>query len=292
VEREVSFVQPVQVGKTGMGQQVILASMGTQVVLVCSVCSHPHGGLLRYNENHDARGRFATGGGGESGGSSGGRSSSSGSGASGFDAMALSEKEAFLASHGGKEWEASLSPQEREALDGYTWIASGSGYETINKALRTGTVDEHPDFNQGGVYVMGVGTRVKLMTNALMRGQTPTEMTVYRTVAGDDLFSAFQSNVGRHFVERAFCSTTINSDFVRAWTTPGSEPKETTLHIRLPKGTPGGYLKHIASKQAAANMCEWLLPPNAKMRVERVYTDKNGFNHVHLTYVGQHQWGN
>lgn len=213
-----------------------------------------------YNQNHGAHGRFDFG-------------SADTGGGSNFNSMSIPQKEAFLAQNGGDKWEAGLSAQEKHSVEAYTH----GKYIDMNGALRRGQYGlADPERTDGFNHYAA---------QALLRGSAPTDMTVLRQV-GSEMYGPFAANVGKHFVDKGFCSTTINSNATAEFSDYGS----VSLHIRLPKGTPGAYVVNL-TPQSVKDNCEWTLPPNAKFKIVQAWSDAGGNNHVALEYAGQHSWG-
>jgi hypothetical protein len=173
-----------------------------------------------------------------------------------FDEMSTEEKEQHLEENGGEEWRNSLSDAERSAITNY----SDSGYFTMQDVLRGDA--------KGDKYW---NAQIKDATSGLMKGKSPEDMTVTRVTGAAEL-KLIGALEGEDYVARGFTSTTIDSDF--------RKPSLMRMQISIPKGSPGAY---VASISGHPDEREWLLPPNAKFRVDSV-----SGNNAKLTYVGVH----
>lgn len=171
----------------------------------------------------------------------------------------------FLDKNGGKEWRDSLSDDEKDALNDYAY----AGYNAMNDILRNGT----KTYTDQDYYE----DQIKNATSALMKGQAPCDMSVVRRV-GPDQAQHFEGAEGFIYQQKGFSSTTIKPSGVGSFGHGGI-----TMRIDVPKGTPGGYISK--DNIGHSNEYEWLLPPNAKFRVNKV-SHNNGSKEVHLTYLG------
>jgi hypothetical protein len=200
---------------------------------------------IKNNTHHDQFGRFAS---------------------SGFNGFSLREKGKYLTEHGGDTWRDVLTNNEDEAIRKYT----GSHYDVMNERLRSKEYNpKHSD---------EIDKLITDATSGLMKSTSPIDMKVLRHV-DSTMFDAFTANVGKHFVDRGFCSMTLDDTPI---------PGKLQMHIVIPKGTPGAYVAPLSRNRDDE---EWLVPPNAKFKVQRTYKSTDGSPIVDLEMVGIHDWG-
>lgn len=185
-----------------------------------------------------------------------------------FDSMSLEDKGEFLDKNGGEEWRNSLTADERKAVRFYT----NTGFIGMNRILRDGVTDDpHQD-----LYEKIIGNA----TSALMRSKAPCDMSVVRDVDSDQS-KYFEGNEGSTYHQKAFSSTTIDPDPDGV----GFKREDgVTMHIKVPKGTPGAYMEHEDLSPKGEH--EWLIPPNSRFRVDKISKRGGGGKEVHLTYLG------
>lgn len=218
----------------------------------------------KFNHNHDEHGRFGSGDGSDS------ASSSS------WEHMDVSERVGTL-ERSQEEWQKSLSPEEKTAISNYADIA----YADMNNVLRYGNYT----FSKVTPY-KSPQECVKDIVNArraLSRNEAPVDMEVVRRVK-PDMFPFFEKNTGKDFVERGFCSTTVNTEEALSTDSDLNGFGNTILHMSLPKGSPGAFMGPAFSYHTTEY--EWVLPPNAQFHVGKTYTDGYGRNHVEMTFKG------
>jgi hypothetical protein len=180
---------------------------------------------------------------------------------SGFQNFSLHEKGTYLTENGGKAWLKSLEVNEVNAIHHYTH----DGYKEMNTLLRSGQYNPKARDR--------VSTFIRDATSALMKGKAPIDMMVLRAIPTKYVPQLVASK-GSTFRDAGFSSTTLDTRPIR---------NKLLLNIHIPKGSPGAY---VAPLSDAKDEEEWLLPPNARFNVHRVYSNPDGSVSADLEYIG------
>jgi ADP-ribosyltransferase exoenzyme/Phage Mu protein F like protein len=151
-----------------------------------------------------------------------------------------------------KEWGNSLTQEEKSAIHTYT----GSGYGSINSYLRS------KDTSSSWVEPV-----IQALDSALDKKLTPAGLVAFRqyniSVHGR---SREQLRPGMDLDDAGFTSTTL---------VPGGMWHGDLLEVRIPKGTPGGWMNAAGSHSSHSNEKEFLLSRKVdKLRIVEVKHDR------------------
>jgi hypothetical protein len=165
-----------------------------------------------------------------------------------------------------QEWWDSLNPDEQRALRMYQDMTHGS----INHYLREGTA--HQPYTEAQLQGM-----IKDLDRALARGRLGRDVTVYRGVYSARVVygTTPEGLVGRTIHDKGFHSTSLSRKIAQE-DFAGRHPEAVTFRIQVPKGSKGGYLGSLGSRDMVHER-EFLLPRGQKYRVTKVTKTSKGY---------------
>lgn len=293
VERQVSCVQPVELGKIGGFQQIVSARMQMMNVWVCPVCPNSLGHLIRHlpgrhdqkthghrggNSSESSSGKESSGkaGSGTKGRASKGKGSKKGqegpprkfgspeeTNSSALQKMPLAKKNTVLRQE-TKEWQEKLSPEEVAAVRQYT----GKDFVVMNNALRAGPP-----------YPAELKDAIEQTTSALNKGSLSDAVVSYRgmTDASEKHWNFYQAAVGKTLTDPGFSSTSLDSKVATSYM--HRSPTGIHMEVHLPKGVPGCYAATFSKYPSER---EYLLPPGMKYKVLSASVDSTGQRRIVL----------
>lgn len=161
----------------------------------------------------------------------------------------------------GRQWQESLSAQEKSAVYDYT----GEAYENINQVMR----------GQASAFAAGNRETAALLRGALSKAKIPEECVVYRGASLEALGAyqhlSDQELIGKTIRDRGFMSTSL-----REKDSFGGKVK---LKITVPKGANGAYVGYIS--QYGHNESEVLFCDGQVMKITGVTRSAFGKRTIH-----------
>jgi hypothetical protein len=129
-----------------------------------------------------------------------------------------------------EQWKDGLTPEDRKALKYY----KGSGYRDVNEHLRFG--------NAPAVGKAKMDEFLARIDESLNRAATPEELVLWRGVSGKSKMGLADpaNQIGEKFGDKGYVSISQNRESAENFT---HGPDPAMFRIRVPKGTPAGYLE-------------------------------------------------
>jgi hypothetical protein len=203
----------------------------------------------KYNQNHDARGRFASG----SGGAAGGSATS--------PAMGEDDDPGFPDTVKPSNWEeGTVTLEEKHAVQTYV----GADYAFINSYLRypdTGNPEDMEMYNRFAKHVESA-----IQKQPALKG----EEIVYRGLRLNKEQKAQMLQPGATVIDKGFMSTSISRETAQSF-------GDTVLTIRVPKGQKALKVWDVVDTVTTRTEREILLPRNTMLKITRVREEKSGF---------------
>lgn len=216
----------------------------------------------KYNECHDAGGRFCSTGGGEGGGGGGG------GGANQWHPP-LSEDNRIAVQDAGWTWEGALSPGEHSAVEAYGSTRQGF---LLNRQLRSGQVS--PENQQ----------MAAALDSALAKGSAPVDLVAYRGF-GPNSWARLQSAQGHTFTDAAYPSLSLDENIGRSYAYGIGGTEEGVLaQVSIPAGSPGAYISPALPFDGPQE-AQFLLPRVSTFRVTSTFLDAQGRRCATLEYL-------